>query len=283
MSMADFACVVHFHIGRDASHDSSTIDTHPQQQESQVVTSLLIKILDLSTGSIIPPSFEFELSGQHRMSSIHEAFEEAEQFIEVNFRLPGRRFAVVMDTSILDDIVAECERQDADIPTFFSVAHDAIAAAKSVHYFDSDALEDALTACSLSSWEGPVHEAACFNITRLCKFAVERGYRFPAALLRKATSKKLNKRAASSTQDVASKAHAPDFKITSDSSYLSSADATAPSGSAMLPISQCCRFRGLPYSATKADIVAFCEDIPVDEQNVHIVLGPGGRPSGDAL
>jgi hypothetical protein len=245
-----------------------------------------MKILELSTGTIIPPSFHHEISNQPASVNIHEVLEDAEQFIDDNFRSAGRRFAVVMDTSVLDAVIAECERQDANIPAFFSVAHDVVAAAKSVFSFDSDALEDALSACGIAAVHGPACDALCSRVAQLCKFAVDHGHRFPAALIRKITAKKVHKRAATHTEDVASKAHAPDSKAACNApSPTSPGNDVGGGGSAALmqPISQYCRFRGLPYSATKADIIAFCEDIPVDEASVHIVLGPGGRPSGDAL
>jgi hypothetical protein len=280
MSIAEFACVVHFHFGAaDAPHGASAGDRQSEQVAVPVVTSVIIAVLELSSGSIVPPPFQFDITNEPNSASIHEALEEAEQFIDDNLRALGRRFAVVMDTSALDMVIAECERQDASIPTFFSVAHDAVAAAKSVHPFDSDAVGDALAACGIPLSDGASTEAPCVHLAQLCKFAVDRGHRFPAALIRKANSKKINKRAASSTQDVASKAHAPDSKGSPGALVSSDADAAA----AMLPMTPYCRFRGLPYSATKADIVAFCEDIPMDEQHVHIVLAPGGRPSGDAL
>ena len=285
MSIAEFACVVHFHFGAaDAPHSASAGDFQSNQEAGSVLTSLILKILELSSGSIIAPPFEFEIANQPNSGSIHEALEEAEQFIDDNLRALGRRFAVVMDTSALDAVIAECERLDASIPAFFSVAHDAVAAAKAVHPFDYDAVGDALAACGIPVLEGPPKETACVHLAQLCKFAVDRGHRFPAALIRKANSKKMNKRAATSTQDVASKAHAPDYRGSPDALVSSDADANASlAAAAMLPISQYCRFRGLPYTATKADIITFCEDIPMDEQNVHILLGPGGRPSGDAL
>lgn len=287
MSIAEYACVVHFHFEGEALHTTSSGDPQPESEGGHVAISLVMKILELSTGSIIPPSFYFETSDQTEAASIHEALEDAEQFIEDNFRSSGRRFAVVMDTSTLDAVIVECERQDANIPTFFSVAHDVVAAAKSVFSFDSDALEDALSACGIPLLDGPAHETSCSRIALLCKFAVDHGHRFPAALIRKAALKKVHKRAATHTEDIASKAHAPDSKAACNAhtSPRSPSSDTAGGGSAavMLPISQYCRFRGLPYSATKADIIAFCEDIPLDEANVHIVLGPGGRPSGDAL
>lgn len=42
------------------------------------------------------------------------------------------------------------------------------------------------------------------------------------------------------------------------------------------------RMRGLPYSATKKDIMEFFEGYQLSENNVHIVFNRGGRPSGDA-
>jgi hypothetical protein len=282
MSIAEFACVVHFHHGRSAPRASSAGEPHDEAGHA-VAASLVIKILDLSTGAIIPPPFDMEISIQADCGTIHEVLDEAEQFIEDNFRSIGRRFAVVMAPSALDSIIAECERQDANIPIFFSVAHDAIAAAKSVHPFDSDALEDALTACGIALFDDAAQEATSGHLAQLCKFAFDRGHRFPAALIRKASTKKVNKRAATHVQDTVSKAHAPESKGTADAPASPSSDASLVSAAAMLPISQYCRFRGLPYSASKADIIAFCEDIPVDEEQVHILLAPGGRPSGDAL
>ena len=282
MSIAEFACVVHFQFGAEVPHASSAGDLHSEQGGGQVAISLILAILELSTGSIIPPAFQVEISDEPNSGNIHEAFEEAEQFIDDNFRSIGRRFAVVMDTSVLDAIISECERQDADIPTFFSVAHDVIAAAKAVFPFDSDALGDALTACGIAISEQPVLEASCYCVAQLCKFAVDRGHRFPAALIRKSALKKVHKRAATPTEDVASKSHAPDAKAACNAHASPGRDAGG-FAAVPLPISQCCRFRGLPYSASKADIIAFCEDIPVEEDSVHIVLGPGSRPSGDAV
>ena len=283
MSIAEFACVVHFHLGKEAQQGSPSGDFHSEREEGQIVTSLVIKVLELSTGSILPPSFEFELTSQPNSGTLHEALENAEQFIEDNFCSQGRRFAVIMDTSTLDDVIAECERQDAGIPMFFSFAHDAIAAAKSVHPFESDGLGDALSACGVALSDSPAQHAACIHVARLCQFAVANGFRFPAAMMRKVTAKKVNKRAAAHTEDIASKAHAPDSKGCSDAPASQVSDASSFTAASMLPMSQYCRFRGLPYSATKADIIAFCEDIPVDEQSVHILLGPGGRPTGDAM
>jgi hypothetical protein len=282
MSIADFACVVHFHLGKESQPGSPSGDFLLEQEVGQNATSLVIKILELSTGSILSPSFEFELTSQSNSGTIHEALENADQFIEDNFRSQGRRFAVIMDTSSLDEVIAECERQDASIPMFFSFAHDVIAAAKSVHPFESNGLRDAMSACGIPLSDAP-QQAACVHIARLCQFAVNHGFRFPAAIIRKVTAKKVNKRAATHTEDVASKAHAPDSKSPSNAPASQVSDASSFATTAMLPISQYCRFRGLPYSATKADIIAFCEDIPVDEQNVHILLGPGGRPTGDAM
>lgn len=282
MSIAEFACVVHFTFGSHVPLASPACDS--EQHGSQVITSLNIKILELSTGSIVAPPFDLEIANQPNSATLHEALEEAEQFIEDHFRSIGRRFAVVMDASALDGAVAECERFDANIPNFFSFAHDAIAAAKSVHPFDSDALEDALAACGIAVTDAPSPEATCLHLAQLCKFAVDRGHRFPAALIRKAAPRKVNKRSATQpSQDVASKAHAPESKGSADAPVSPSPDAGSFTTSAMLPITQYCRFRGLPYSASKSDIITFCENIPLDEENVHILLGPGGRPSGDAL
>lgn len=43
------------------------------------------------------------------------------------------------------------------------------------------------------------------------------------------------------------------------------------------------RMRGLPYSASKDDILDFFKDYQLSENNVHIVLNSEGRPSGEAF
>ena len=41
--------------------------------------------------------------------------------------------------------------------------------------------------------------------------------------------------------------------------------------------------RGLPFSATKADIKTFFEGYNVSESGIFMVTGKGGRPSGEAF
>jgi heterogeneous nuclear ribonucleoprotein F/H len=43
------------------------------------------------------------------------------------------------------------------------------------------------------------------------------------------------------------------------------------------------RLRGLPFSATKEDIVNFFRDFELTEQNIHLVLKRDGLPSGEAF
>lgn len=43
------------------------------------------------------------------------------------------------------------------------------------------------------------------------------------------------------------------------------------------------KVRGLPYSANKKDLVEFFEDSSISEDNVRIVMGQDGRPSGEAF
>eukprot|EP00894_Picocystis_sp_ML_P001533 jgi/Pico_ML_1/52050/g2821.t1 len=43
------------------------------------------------------------------------------------------------------------------------------------------------------------------------------------------------------------------------------------------------KVRGLPYSANKKDLVEFFEDSSITEDNVRIVMGLDGRPSGEAF
>ncbi|CAI5996608.1 unnamed protein product [Closterium sp. NIES-65] len=43
------------------------------------------------------------------------------------------------------------------------------------------------------------------------------------------------------------------------------------------------KLRGIPYSATKQDIVAFFDGFPLSESSVHIVVGADGRSTGEAF
>ncbi|GJP56281.1 hypothetical protein CLOM_g15350 [Closterium sp. NIES-68] len=43
------------------------------------------------------------------------------------------------------------------------------------------------------------------------------------------------------------------------------------------------KLRGIPYSATKQDIVAFFDGFPLSEASVHIVVGADGRSTGEAF
>lgn len=42
------------------------------------------------------------------------------------------------------------------------------------------------------------------------------------------------------------------------------------------------RLRGLPFSASKDDIMEFFKDFGLPEDSIHIIMNSEGRPSGEA-